>query len=155
LTTNSKERGQNFEFFFFNKWKNHCQLTPKVPRPISYQETLKTTMFVAFAQENKKRFVFLESNHRILYLTYLRSCGKYFMKFGLIDLKIWAFKSWKKSFLALWSLISNDFDHHLWKILCIEELSWESRKKIHQKNTWFSFLKKLLSRSRSKIERKN
>jgi len=33
-------------------------LTPKVPRPISYQKTLKIAMFVAFAQENNFLFIF-------------------------------------------------------------------------------------------------
>jgi len=33
-------------------------LTPKVPRPISYQKPLETTMFVALAQENKNKNIF-------------------------------------------------------------------------------------------------
>jgi len=33
-----------------------CCLTSKVPRPISCQKPLKTAMFVALAQENKKHF---------------------------------------------------------------------------------------------------
>jgi len=86
------------------------------------------------------------------------------MKFDCIDLKIWAFKVGKKKFL--WTLVCNF--RWLWlpfvekfcttkfdfKILCVEELNWESREKNSNKNTWFPFFKKLSSRSRSKIERK-
>jgi len=61
-------------------------LTPKVPRPISYQKTLKIAIFIMFAQENRKKK--LESNHRILYFTYLGSSGKNLMKFDYIDLNI-------------------------------------------------------------------
>jgi len=34
-----------------------AKLTPKVPRPISCQKPLKTAMFVALAQENKKNII--------------------------------------------------------------------------------------------------
>jgi len=64
-------------------------LTRKGLRLFFCQKPLKTTFSAAFIQENKnKKHFFLESNHRILYLTYLRSCGKNFMKFDRIDWKI-------------------------------------------------------------------
>jgi len=105
---------------------------------------------------------FLESNHEILYLTCLKSCGTNFMKFDYIDWKIWAFKVGKKNWIVvcnfrwLWPpyvaiFCTIDF---WFKKFCVDELSSESTKKIHKKNTWFIFFKKLVSRSRSKIERK-
>jgi len=50
-------------------------LTPKALRSISCQKPLETTMFVLFAQENKKKTFFSKSNHKILYLNYSRLCG--------------------------------------------------------------------------------
>jgi len=84
-------------------WGLFCKtwiLTLEVPRPISYQKALKIVIFVVFAQEINKKYV-LESDHRILYLTYLRLYGKNFMKFDRKDLKIWAFKVWKNSSFKL------------------------------------------------------
>jgi len=84
------------------------------------------------------------------------------MNFDPIDLKIWAFKVGKKSFFELWSEISDDFDCHLWNIFAMKTLNFEFyvlknwveglERKFLKKNTWFSLIKKMLSRSRFEIE---
>jgi len=149
--------GCNIQSFF---WKGRWPLTPKCPRPFLCQKPLKTASSVAFIQ--KKRF-FLESNRRILYFTCLKSCGKNFMKFDYTNWKIIAFKVGNICFLNA-SLQFQITLIAICGIFCtiyielkkdyVEELSWKSRKKISKKNVWFLFFKKLLSRSRSKIERK-
>jgi len=49
-------------------------------------------LFLLRSSKKTKQFFFLEYNHKILYFTCLRSCGKIFMKFDGIDWKILAFK---------------------------------------------------------------
>jgi len=66
-------------------------LTPKGLRPFFCQKTLKLP-FLLHSSKRTKKILFLESNHRILYFTCLRSCGKNFMKFDCTDWKILAFK---------------------------------------------------------------
>jgi len=72
-------------------------LTPKCPRSFFSQKSLKIASSAAFTQKTIK-ILFLESNHRILYFTCLKSCGKNFMKFDRTDWKIIAFKVGKICF---------------------------------------------------------
>jgi len=60
-------------------------------RPFFCQKPLKIAILLHSSKKIKKQF-FLESNCRILYLIYLRSCGKNFIKFDCIVWKMWAFK---------------------------------------------------------------
>jgi len=110
----------------------------------------------------REKYIFIESNCRILYFTCLRSYGKNFMRFDCTDWKILAFKVGKNVFLMLacnfrwlWHPFVEFFctTNFELKKNCVEELSWKSRI-IFFLNAWFSFFKKSLCRSRSKIERK-
>jgi len=74
-----------------NPTTNKIVLFPKCPRPFFCQKPLKIASSVAFTQK-KRKIYFLEYNHRILYFTCLKSCGKNFMKFDHTDWKIIAFK---------------------------------------------------------------
>jgi len=140
-----------------------CKFNPSKTKAIFYQKSLKIAIFVAFIQENKKNTL-LGTNHRNLYITCLRSHNKNFMKFDRIDWKILAFKLGKTIFLEHWHAISNDFNFHLWKFqhywLWVKKKfvlkNWVESlgKTFPQKISWFSFFKKLLSRSRSKIKGK-
>jgi len=47
----------------------------------------------------------------------MKSCGKNFMKIDCTDWKILALKIGKRSSFKHWPAISDDFDHHLWKVL--------------------------------------
>jgi len=62
------------------------------PRPFLCQKPLKIANSAAFTQKKRKIYIYLESNHRILYFTCLKSCGKNFMNFDSTDWKIIAFK---------------------------------------------------------------
>jgi len=124
------ETNQNVEFLL--------SLTSKVPRPFFFcQKSLKIGIFIAFIQECIK-IIFLESNHKILYFTCFKSCGKNFMKFDHTNWKILAFKVGRKSSFEHCLAILDDFNYHLWKKFILYNLN----------------LKKIIFRSRSKIEQK-
>jgi len=72
-------------------------LTSKGPRSPFSQKPLKIAISAAFIQQKKKK-LFLESNRRILYMTFLGSCGKNFMNFDRTDWKIFALKLEKQVF---------------------------------------------------------
>jgi len=97
-------------------------LTPKGPRHFLAQKLLKTAIFVAFIQETKKN-IFLESNHRILYFTCLRSCGKNFMKFDCTDWKILALKVGIFFFLITSLQFQMTLTTHLWNFFAVWTLN--------------------------------
>jgi len=72
-------------------------LTLKGPRPFFYQKPLKIAISIVITKKTIKTLV-LESNHMILYFTYLRSHSKNCMKFDLANWKILTFKVGKKVF---------------------------------------------------------
>jgi len=82
----------------YKKKKKESTLAPKGPRPFFYQNPLKTAISVVFIQEKEKKTIFSEYNHKILYFICMKSCGKFFMKFGRTDWKILAFKIGKTKF---------------------------------------------------------
>jgi len=67
--------------------------------------------------------IFLEFNHRILYFTYLKLCGKNFMNFDHTNWRIFPIKVGERSFFEHWLATSNDFDCHLWKFFALWTLT--------------------------------
>jgi len=88
---------------------------------------------------SKKKKLFKEYNHNILYLFCLKSCGKIFMKFDYIDWKILVFKVGKKRVLNFIKFVLKNW---------VESLGI-----FFQNNHLIFIFLKLFSRSRSKIER--
>jgi len=84
------------------------------------------------------------------------------MKFNHIDWKILAFKVGKKNIflnggqqfqMTLTAICGNFLHYKLWiKNILYWNFELRARGKNFKKTTWFSFIKKLLSRSRYKIE---
>jgi len=93
---------------FFKSSKHRESLNYQV---LFGQNPIETAIFFAFIQ--KHRNIFFGKNLTVgsLYYTYLRTCGKKFMKFDYTIWKILAFKVGKKN-LSEHLIILNDFDYH-------------------------------------------
>jgi len=92
-----KRISSTFDEKLFKRWDLKDYLTPQGQGNFSVKNHSKLLVLLR-SFKRKEKYIFLESNRRILYFTSLKSCGKNFMKFNGTNWKIITFKVGKICF---------------------------------------------------------